>query len=190
MEPADGAQRHQSDARRHRGARGLRGFPSALNTPPKKGGRLDDGFGARGPVPAPRIERRLSVSKAVRDLHHPWCDLHRDHFNRTALAATPNYHCSTRSKARFWRVASRSNRRIASDEHDRRGTAAPTNRAMGRSSGSRNGAYACCPRLVGLVANENLSHGARDCGGHRYLNRATSYPATLVDSRVTVRQSQ
>ena len=30
------AQCHQSDVRRHRGARGLRGIPSALNSPPKK----------------------------------------------------------------------------------------------------------------------------------------------------------
>ena len=47
--------------------------------------------------------RAARVSKAVRDLHYPWCDLHPDCFNRTALAATPNYHCPTRSKARFWR---------------------------------------------------------------------------------------
>src|SRR5467141_3550360 len=37
MEPADGAQCHQSDARRHGGARRLRGIPSALNSPAKKG---------------------------------------------------------------------------------------------------------------------------------------------------------
>ena len=61
---------------------------------------------------------------------------------------------------------------------------------MGGGSSGVSGSRPRRRRLVGLVGDEILFHGAGNGRGHHHVYHATSYRAPLVDNRVAILQSQ